>query len=41
MASIRLLPLVADAAGWRWAFLVLAPGPLLGALALGGLRHQK
>ncbi|HEV3140919.1 MAG TPA: MFS transporter [Vicinamibacterales bacterium] len=41
MAPIRLLPLVADAAGWRWAFLVLAPGPLLGALALGGLRHQK
>ena len=38
MASIRLLPLVADAAGWRWTFLVLAPGPLLGALALRGLR---
>jgi MFS family permease len=38
MASIRLLPLVADAAGWRWTFLMLAPGPFLGALALRGLR---
>src|SRR5439155_7561106 len=40
MASIRLLPLVADAAGWRWTFLVLAPGPFLGALALRGLRDR-
>jgi MFS family permease len=37
MASIRLMPLIADAVGWRWTFLALAPGPFLGALALRGL----
>ena len=34
MASMRLLPAVADAWGWQYAFLVLVPGPLLGALAM-------
>ena len=38
MASIRLLPVVADAVGWQWTFLALAPGPFLGALALRGLQ---
>jgi MFS family permease len=38
MASIRLLPVVADAIGWQWTFLALAPGPFLGALALRGLQ---
>ena len=28
--AIRLVPLVADLAGWRWAFFLLFPGPLLG-----------
>jgi MFS family permease len=37
MASIRLVPAIALASGWRWAFLCLVPGPLLGALALRGL----
>jgi len=41
MASIRLLPLVAETTGWRWAFLVLAPGPLLGAFALRGLAGSQ
>jgi len=40
MVSIRLLPVVAAAAGWRWAFLAIEPGPLLGAFALRGLRNQ-
>ncbi len=31
MASMRLLPAVADRAGWQWAFLLLVPGPVLGA----------
>jgi len=39
MASIRLLPVVADSIGWQWIFLCLAPGPFLGALALRGLRE--
>jgi MFS family permease len=34
MASIRLLPVVAQTIGWRWTFLALVPGPVFGALAL-------
>ncbi len=34
MISMRLLPAVAAAAGWQWAFLLLVPGPFLGALAM-------
>jgi MFS family permease len=33
MASIRLLPIVAQAIGWRWVFLCLLPGPISGAIA--------
>jgi MFS family permease len=36
--SIQLVPLMADAMGWRWAFLVLVPGPVLGVLCLARLR---
>jgi MFS family permease len=31
--AIRLVPLLADQLGWRWAFFFLFPGPLLGFLA--------
>jgi MFS family permease len=31
LVSIRLVPLAAEIVGWRWAFLVLVPGPALGA----------
>ena len=34
MASIRLLPVAAQVLGWRWVFLVLAPGPIGGVVAL-------
>ena len=34
MVSMRLVPPLSAAAGWQWAFLFLAPGPLLGALAM-------
>ncbi len=34
MASLRLLPAAAAAAGWQWAFLLLVPGPVLGSLAM-------
>ena len=34
MISMRLLPAVAGTAGWKWAFLLLVPGPFLGALAM-------
>ena len=39
MGSIELVPRIAEAAGWRWAFVVLAPGPLLGILAMQRLRR--
>ncbi len=34
MVSMRLMPVLAAYGGWRWAFLALAPGPALGALAM-------
>jgi MFS family permease len=34
MVSLRLLPAAATAFGWQWVFLVLVPGPVLGALAM-------
>jgi MFS family permease len=36
--SIELIPRVADAKGWRYAFIILAPGPFLGVLAMLRLR---
>lgn len=40
MVSIQGLPLLADAVGWRYAFVVLAPGPLLGCVAMLRLRRS-
>jgi MFS family permease len=34
VATIWLIPLVQQALGWRWAFAILAPGPILGVLAM-------
>jgi MFS family permease len=34
VVSIQLVPVIADAIGWRFALLFLAPGPLLGAIAM-------
>ena len=39
MISMRLLPAVAASIGWRWAFLLLVPGPVLGALAMRRLAN--
>ena len=36
--TIRLLPLLVDAVGWRYAFAFLAPGPFLGIVAMLRLR---
>ncbi len=39
--TIWLMPLVAEAlGGWRWTFLVLAPGPLVGLAAMLALRAR-
>ena len=40
MVTIELLPRVADYTGWRWASLLLVPGPLLGALAMQRLARK-
>ncbi|MDQ1708006.1 MAG: hypothetical protein QOJ88_1217, partial [Pyrinomonadaceae bacterium] len=37
--SIELLPLFVKAIGWQYAFTILAPGPLLGVLAMLRLRR--
>jgi MFS family permease len=36
--SMRLVPAVAESIGWQWAFLLLVPGPLLGAFAMTALQ---
>ena len=36
--TIRLVPLIADAAGWGWAFAFLAIGPVVGIAAMMRLR---
>jgi len=36
--SIQLIPIVADAVGWRWAFVPLAIGPLVGTISMLRLR---
>ena len=41
MASIQLVPWLAGAVGWRWAFVVLAGGPALGIPAMGRLRRLR
>lgn len=38
--SIQLLPVVADQIGWQYAFLLLAPGPLIGAIAMSRQHPQ-
>ncbi len=40
LVTIRSVPLVVDAWGWRWSFLGLAVGPALGVVAMVRLRHS-
>jgi len=39
--SIRLLPLIATSIGWRWTFLALVPGPVLGALVMRRMMNDE
>ena len=39
--SIRIMPLIVNAVGWRAAFIVLAPGPFLGIVAMMRLRTSQ
>jgi MFS family permease len=41
IVTIRLTPVVADLVGWRWTFWLLAPGPILGAMAMKKLAALK
>ena len=34
VVTIQLVPVLAGAVGWRWAFWLLVPGPLVGVLAM-------
>ncbi len=36
--TIFLVPVIRDAAGWGWAFMLLTPGPLVGAWAMSRLQ---
>ncbi len=40
IATIWLVPYAEEIVGWRWAFALLAPGPLLGSLAMLRLLHS-
>lgn len=40
IASIRLTPILAAAIGWRWSFLLLVPGPVVGVIAMLILRRH-
>jgi MFS family permease len=40
MVSMRLLPALATWVGWRWAFLLLVPGPILGARVMARLARD-
>jgi MFS family permease len=37
VATIHLVPVAAGLVGWRYAFLLLAPGPVIGAVAMAVL----
>jgi len=41
IVTIELLPRLATAIGWRWASLLLVPGPVLGVIAMRGLRTPR
>ncbi|GLY69524.1 MFS transporter [Amycolatopsis taiwanensis] len=40
VVTINLVPMLAGLTGWRYAFLLLAPGPILGAIAMRALGHR-
>lgn len=41
MATIQLVPVLVSAVGWRWAFSLLAAGPLAGVLSMARLRRLR
>ncbi|MFD6518081.1 MFS transporter [Rhodococcus sp. NPDC060176] len=41
VVTIQLVPVVAEFSSWRYAFLLLAPGPILGAVAMASLNARS
>jgi MFS family permease len=41
VVTIQLVPVLADAIGWRWAFWLLVPGPVVGAIAMGAFGRER
>jgi MFS family permease len=41
VVTIQLVPVLADAVGWRWAFWLLVPGPVVGALAMSAFGRER
>jgi MFS family permease len=41
VVTIQLVPIAADLIGWQYAFLLLAPGPLIGAVAMSALPARQ
>jgi len=41
VATIFFVPVIRDAWGWGWAFAFLAPGPIVGALAMKALDNDR
>lgn len=39
IVSLSIVPMIAGAIGWQWAFVVLVPGPLVGIVAMQLLRR--
>ena len=39
VATIWLVPVIRDNAGWAWAFVLLVPGPIIGVIAMLRLRR--
>jgi predicted MFS family arabinose efflux permease len=41
VVTIQLVPIAAELIGWHYAFLILAPGPLIGAVAMFALKAPE
>jgi MFS family permease len=41
IVTIRLIPMIASAIGWQWAFLLLVPGPTIGTLVMFRLIRES
>ncbi|MDF3312888.1 MFS transporter [Rhodococcus sp. T2V] len=40
VVTIQLVPIAAEVVGWQYAFLLLTPGPVAGAIAMSAIRNR-